>query len=103
MTPMSFSDAEYDGKRKRTRREVFLAEMEQVVPWQVLLALIEPVYPKAGRGRYPYPLQTMLRVHLLQNWFGYSDPAMEEALYEVAPLRQFAGLSLARGSVPDET
>ena len=103
MTQMSFSDAEYVGKRKRTRREVFLAEMDRVVPWHALLALIEPVYPKAGKGRRPYALMTMLRVHLLQNWFGYSDPAMEEALYEVAPLRQFAGLSLTRGGIPDET
>lgn len=71
-----------------------------MVPWEALLRLIEPVYPKAGRGRQPYPLSTMLRVHLLQNGFGYSDPAMEEALYEVASLRQFAGLSLARGSMP---
>ena len=103
MTQMSFSDAEYAGKRKQTRRERFLEEMEKVVPWDALLALIEPHYPKAGNGRRPYPLKTMLRIHLLQNWFGYSDPAMEEALYEVAPLRRFAGLSLARGSVPDET
>lgn len=103
MTPMSFSDAEYAGKRKQTRREKFLQEMEQVVPWKALLALVEPVYPKAGNGRRPYPMDTMLRIHLLQNWFGYSDPAMEEALYEVAPLRSFAGLSLSRGSVPDET
>ncbi|WEN15592.1 IS5 family transposase [Rhodanobacter sp. AS-Z3] len=103
MTQMSFSDAEYAGKRKQTRREIFLAEMEQVVPWAALLALIEPVYPKAGKGRRPYPIKTMLRVHLMQNWFGYSDPTMEEALYEVAPLRRFAGFSLARGSVPDET
>jgi IS5 family transposase len=103
MTQMSFSDAEYAGKRKQTRRELFLEEMERVVPWEALLALIEPVYPKAGKGRRPYPITTMLRIHLLQNWFGYSDPAMEEALYEVAPLRRFAGLSLTRGSVPDET
>ena len=103
MTQLSFSDAEYTGKRKQTRRETFLAEMEQVVPWGALLALIEPTYPKAGNGRRPYALKTMLRIHLMQNWFGYSDPAMEEALYEVAPLRRFAGLSLARGSVPDET
>jgi IS5 family transposase len=103
MTQMSFSDAEYAGKRKQTRRETFLAEMEQVVPWEALLALVEPVYPKAGKGRRPYPMKMMLRIHLLQNWFGYSDPAMEEALYEVAPLRRFAGLSLTRGSVPDET
>jgi IS5 family transposase len=103
MTQMSFSDAEYAGKRKQTRREKFLAEMEQVVPWKALLAVIEPVYPKAGNGRRPYALKTMLRIHLMQNWFGYGDPAMEEALYEVAPLRRFAGLSLTRGSVPDET
>ncbi|TAM36273.1 MAG: IS5 family transposase [Rhodanobacter sp.] len=103
MTQMTFSDAEYAGKRKQTRREIFLAEMDQVVPWDALLAVIEPVHPKAGKGRRPYAIKMMLRIHLLQNWFGYSDPAMEEALYEVAPLRRFAGLSLTRGSVPDET
>ena len=103
MDQMSFADAEYSGKRKQTRREVFLAEMDQVLPWKSLLALIEPFYPKAGNGRRPYPIATMLRVHLLQNWFGYSDPAMEEALYEVTALRRFAGLSLTRGSIPDET
>ena len=102
MNQLSFSDAEYAGKRKRTRREVFLAEMEKVVPWDALLALIEPVYPKAGKGRHPYPIQTMLRIHFMQQWFGYSDPAMEEALYDVAPVRKFAHLSLSR-SVPDET
>lgn len=103
MIQLSFSDAEYAGQRKQTRREKFLAEMADVVPWDALLALIEPEYPKAGNGRRPYALKTMLRIHLMQNWFGYSDPAMEEALYEVAPLRRFAGLSLTRGSVPDET
>src|SRR6187455_1457730 len=103
MSQMSFSDAEYAGKRKKTRREIFLAEMEQVVPWDRLLAVIEPHYPKKGNGRPPYPLMTMLRIHLMQNWFGYSDPAMEEALYEIAPVRQFAGVSLTRGTVPDET
>jgi len=102
MTQLSFGDAEYAGKRKRTRREVFLAEMDQVVPWKSLLNLIEPLYPVAGRGRHPYPLATMLRIHLMQNWFGLSDPAMEEALYEVASMRQFAGLSLTR-AIPDET
>jgi len=102
MSQMSFGDAEYANKRKRTRRETFLAEMEQVVPWTALVALIEPLYPKAGRGRHPYPLETMLRIHLLQNWYGFSDPAMEEALYEIAPLRQFAQLTLI-GAIPDET
>jgi len=80
MSQLSFSDAEYAGKRKKTRREVFLEEMEQVVPWKALLKVIEPFYPVAGRGRRPYPLESMLRVHLMQNWFALSDPAMEEAL-----------------------
>ena len=102
MSQMSFSDAEYAGKRKKTRREVFLQEMELVVPWKALLALIEPHYPVAGRGRRPYPLESMLRVHLMQNWFALSDPAMEEALYEIASLRGFARLSLIE-AIPDET
>jgi len=102
MSQMSFSDAEYAGKRKKTRREVFLDEMEQVVPWKVMLGLIAPHYPVAGRGRRPYPLESMLRVHLMQNWFALSDPAMEEALYEIASLRAFARLSLGE-PIPDET
>ena len=100
---LSFSDAEYRGKRKQTRREVFLGEMDQAVPWRQLEALIEPHYPKIGGGRPPYALSAMLRIHCLQQWYGLSDPAMEEALYEIASMRQFAGLSLARGAVPDET
>ena len=102
MTQLTFSDAEYAGKRKRTRREVFLDEMDKVMPWDALLVLIEPHYPKAGRGRRPYPLATMLRIHFLQQWYALSDPAMEEALYEIAPLRQFARLSLL-DAIPDET
>jgi IS5 family transposase len=102
MSQLSFSDAEYAGKRKKTRREVFLEEMEQVVPWKALLAVISPHYPVAGRGRRPYPLESMLRVHLMQNWFALSDPAMEEALYEIASLRAFARLSLSE-PIPDET
>jgi len=102
MSQMSFGDAEYAGKRKQTRREVFLAEMDKVVPWKSLLNLIEPLYPMAGRGRHPYPLEKMLRVHLMQNWFGLSDPAMEEALYEITPMRTFAHLSLSQ-PIPDET
>ena len=102
MDQLSFADAEYAGKRKKTRREVFLEEMELVVPWKGLLKLIEPHYPLAGRGRRPYPLESMLRVHLMQNWFALSDPAMEEALYEMASLRGFARLSLSE-AIPDET
>ena len=101
MSQISFADAEQAGKRKKTRREVFLAEMELVVPWKALLKVVEPHYPVAGRGRRPYPLQAMLRVHLMQNWFALSDPAMEEALYEIASLRTFAALGLE--TIPDET
>ena len=102
MSQISFADAEYAGKRKKTRREIFLDEMELVVPWKALLKIIEPFYPVAGRGRRPYPLGTMLRVHLMQNWFTLSDPAMEEALYETASMRNFAALKLSE-SIPDET
>jgi IS5 family transposase len=102
MSQFSFADAEYAGKRKKTRREVFLEEMELVVPWKALVKAIEPFYPLAGRGRRPYPLESMLRVHLMQNWFALSDPGMEEALYEIASLRHFAGLSLIE-AIPDET
>ncbi|WPH10660.1 IS5 family transposase [Pseudomonas aeruginosa] len=101
MKQMTFADAEYAGKRKQTRKELFLIEMDRVVPWKGLIALIEPHYPKGEGGRPAYPLMAMLRVHLMQNWFGYSDPAMEEALYETTILRQFAGLSLER--IPNET
>jgi IS5 family transposase len=101
MKQMTFADAEYASKRKQTRKELFLSEMDRVVPWKGLIALIEPHYPKGDGGRPAYPLMAMLRVHLMQNWFGYSDPAMEEALYETTILRQFAGLSLER--IPDET
>ena len=101
MDQMSFGDAEYAAKKKTTRREVFLAEMDKVVPWDSLLKVIAPFYPVAGRGRRPYAVQTMLRVHLMQNWFGLSDPAMEESLYEISSMRKFARLTLQ--AIPDET
>lgn len=100
---LTFGDAEDLGQRKQTRRELFLAEMEQVVPWQGLLALIEPHYPTLGRpGRQPYPLATMLRVHFLQQWYALSDPAMEEALYDTPVMRRFAQLG-GLADIPDET
>ncbi len=103
MSQLSFSDAEFAGKRKVTRREKFLAEMERAVPWKVFADLVEPHYPKAGNGRRPYPLEVMLRIHFMQQWFNLSDPAMEEALYDSTSIRNFAKLSLTRGSIPDET
>ncbi|ENZ95091.1 transposase [Xanthomonas fragariae LMG 25863] len=100
---LTFGDAEGLGKRKQTRREIFLAEMEQVVPWRHLLGLIAPHYPVSGRpGRQPYALATMLRIHLLQQWYALSDPAMEEALHQIPTLRRFARLG-GLDNVPDET
>src|SRR5271167_1186070 len=88
---------------KKTRRAVFLEEMEQVVPWAQLCRLIEPHYPKVGNGRPPVGLERMLRVYFLQQWFNLSDPAVEEALYDSAVMRQFAGIDLGSEPVPDET
>jgi IS5 family transposase len=100
---LSFGDAEYNGKRKQTRREIFLSEMDKAVPWKELLALIEPHYPKLGQpGRQPYPLETMLRIHFPQQWYALSDPAMEETLYEIPSMRRFAKLG-GLDDVPDET
>ncbi|SBV52895.1 IS1479 transposase [Xanthomonas bromi] len=72
------------------------------MPWSALLSQIQPHYPTAGRGRHPYALETMLRIHFLQHWYALSDPAMEEALYEIASMRQFARLSFLE-AIPDET
>ena len=88
---------------KKTRRAEFLEEMEQVVPWARLGGLVEPYYPKAGKGRPPVGVERMLRIYFLQQWFNLSDPAVEEALYDSAVMRQFAGIDLGREPVPDET
>jgi IS5 family transposase len=90
-------------KRKLTRRAKFLAEMDAVVPWSRLLAVIEPHYPKAPQGRPPHPLPRMLRIYFMQQWFNLSDPAMEDALYDSEAMRRFAGIDLAAELVPDET
>ena len=88
---------------KKTRRALFLEEMEQVVPWAQLCRLIEPHYPKAGNGGPPVGLERMLRVYFLQQWFNLSDPGLEEALYDSVVMRQFVGIDLGREPVPDET
>src|SRR5450432_3246999 len=93
----------FERYRKKTRRAEFLEEMEQVVPWAELCALIEPVYPKAGQGRPPVGVERMLRMYFLQQWFNLSDPAVEEALYESVSLRGFVDIDLGREPVPDET
>jgi IS5 family transposase len=100
---VSFSQAEYAGKKKQTRRDKFLAEMEQVVPWARLVEGLRPLYPKGERGRPPIGLERMLRIHFLQQWYGLADGAMEDALYDSQALRGFAGIDLTVASVPEAT
>jgi transposase, IS5 family len=87
---------------RQTRRAEFLSQMERVVPWSELVALIEPHYPKAGNGRPPIGLERMLRIYFLQQWFNLSDPAVEDALYDSLTMRSFVGIDLGREPAPDE-
>lgn len=88
---------------RKSRRELFLDEMEQVVPWPALEALVQSHYPKAGNGRQPVGLRIMLRTYFVQQWFNLSDPGVEEALYESPALRRFVGVDLGVAPAPDET
>jgi transposase, IS5 family len=99
----SFSQAEYAGKKKQTRRDKFLAEMERVVPWARLVERLRPLYPKGERGRPPIGLERMLRIYFLQQWYGLADEALEDALYDSQALRGFAGIELNRDPIPDAT
>ncbi len=99
---LTFADSEFSTKRRQTRKEIFLSRMEQILPWQNMVEVIEPFYPKAGNGRRPYPLETMLRIHCMQHWYNLSDGAMEDALYEIASMRLFARLS-PDSALPDRT
>ncbi len=99
----SFSQAEYAGKKRRTRRDRFLAEMEEVVPWARLVDRLRPFYPKGERGRPPVGLERMLRIYFLQQWYGLADEAVEDALYDSQALRGFAGIDLSVATVPDAT
>ena len=102
MEQPTFADLEYEGKKRKTRRELFLERMDGLIPWEDLEDRIRPFYPKAGRGRRPYELSAMLRVHCVQLFYNLSDPAMEDILYEVESVRRFVGLRLS-GPLPDET
>ena len=102
MAQASFAELEHDLKKRRTRRELFLEKMDKLVPWERLERRIESFYPKAGRGRRPYPLSVMLRVHCVQLFYNLSDPGMEDLLYEVESVRRFVGLRLTE-ALPDET
>ena len=103
MRQLTLASASFDKHSKQTRRAKFLAEMDQVVPWRELCAVVEPFYPRAGNGRPPIGLERMLRLHFLQHWFNLSDPAAEEALYDSLSMRRFVGIDLGREPVPDET
>lgn len=103
MEQTTFAGLAYDAKKKRTRREQFLGEMEAVIPWARLIKLIEPHYPLAGQGRRPLGLARMLRIYFMQQWFNLSDPAAEDALYDSESMRRFAGLELGEDAVPDES
>lgn len=103
MKQMTLSAGGFDRYGKTTRRAAFLAEMERVVPWSALCAVLEPVYPKAGKGRPPIGVERMLRIYFLQQWFNLSDPAVEEALYDSLAMREFVGIDLGREPAPDET
>ena len=103
MKQTTFASLAWNGKGKITRRERFLAEMDAVIPWARLAALIEPHYPNTGRGRPPVGLERMLRLHFLQHWYNLSDPGLEEELLESESMRRFVGIDLGQERVPDET
>ena len=103
MDQPTFADLEYRGKQRKTRRELFLEGMDSLIPWQLLEERIRPFNPKAGKGRRPYPLAVMLRIHCVQLFYNLSDPGMEgppfsrgqTLLYEAESVRRFAGLRLS--------
>jgi IS5 family transposase len=103
MKQISFSQAEFQRKKRRTRREVFLDEMEQIMPWGELFAVVEPHYPKGKRGRPPVGLERMLRVYFVQQWNGLSDEGVEDAITDSQALRAFVGIDLSREAAPDAT
>ena len=103
MKQTTFASAAWEKKGKITRRERFLGEMDAVIPWGAILALIEPHYPKAGNGTQPMPMERMLRIYFMQQWFNLSDPSAEDSLYDSESMRRFAGIELVEDAVPDES
>ncbi|MEJ2676925.1 MAG: transposase, partial [Acidihalobacter sp.] len=100
----SFSDLESVAKKKRTRRDRFLGDLEQLVPWAALVEALEPHYPKSGRrGRPPIGLERMLRLYIAQQCFGLSDEGAEDAVYDSQAIRRFVGIDLSREAAPDAT
>jgi len=104
MRQQSFVANDFEKYRKKTRKEIFLEEMDRIIPWKALSKVIKPYYPKPkGAGRRPIGIERMLRIHFLQHWFELSDPGAEEALYDSRAMRQFVGIDLGKEPVPDET
>src|ERR1700682_6329011 len=103
MKQTTFASAAWDRKGQVARRERFLAEMDAVIPWPRLLGLIEPHYPKAGNGTQPMPMERMLRIYFMQQWFNLSDPAAEDSLYDSESMARVAGIELVEDAVPDES
>ena len=103
MKQATFTDIEYSFRKKRTKREEFLEIMEEIIPWDEWVSVIEPYYPKGKRGRPPKGIERMLRMYLLQIWFNLSDPATEDAIYDSYAMRKFTGIDFVEESVPDET
>ena len=97
------SQASFEKYGRKSRREVFLDEMDRIVPWSLLESLVRPHYAKAGKGRQPVGLSIMLRTYFVQQWFNLSDPGVEELLYESAAVRRFVGVDLGIAPAPDET
>jgi len=103
MRTVSFASLAYENKKKKTRREKFLEEMNQIIPWEELLQIVKEYYPVAGNGRHPIPMERMLRIYFMQQWYGLSDPAMEDALYDIESMRRFADVNIEVDVIPDET
>jgi len=103
MNQLSFTDLEYSNRKRLTKREEFLDMMEVLIPWKNWIALIEPFYPKGGRGRPPRGIELMLRMYLLQNWFSLSDEGVEDSIYDSYAMRKFMKIDFTKTQVPDAT
>jgi len=103
MKQETFTDIEYSLRKKKTKREEFLEIMDEIIPWEEWVSVIEPYYPKGKRGRPPMGIEKMLRMYLLQIWFNLSDPATEDAIYDSYAMRKFSGIDFMTEAVPDET
>ncbi len=103
MKQRTFTDMEYESRKKKTKREEFLEIMEEIIPWEEWVGIIAPYYPEGKRGRPPMGIEKMLRMYLLQIWFNLSDPGTEDAIYDSYAMRKFTGINFLTESVPDET